>query len=223
MLLRKALIALAALVAALAAPTSLRVAEEAARVPAVALWQLSQGLAPLGAKIAVKPPDDALSAAKSRVSGSCRQKLDDTGPQAAQKTGDAAECSSVQGRRCSSSVDFVEDKNAHAGRKTSASMSLWDLGADWEWCFPKECADTRDLHAIGVYVQRHLLDAFRSDVVPQGMKAALIIDCQGSGGGYVRVEPDGESVYQSAAAQHLPLLGPGLAACLAVWIAKVGF
>merc|ERR1719171_1559645 len=143
-----------------------RITLPAPKPAALALAQLFQPLA-------IKPPGDIVEQAKQQVSE------------------DTYECSYLWGRICASRSAFVEDPATHAKRKATATLSLWDLSASWNWCLPKDCADTPDLYAIGIFAQTHLFEIFDSSVVPEGMKASLTIDCSSNGGGFVYVDPDG--------------------------------
>eukprot|EP00746_Dinoflagellata_sp_MGD_P161275 gnl/MRDRNA2_/MRDRNA2_88358_c0_seq1.p1 gnl/MRDRNA2_/MRDRNA2_88358_c0~~gnl/MRDRNA2_/MRDRNA2_88358_c0_seq1.p1 ORF type:complete len:229 (-),score=46.44 gnl/MRDRNA2_/MRDRNA2_88358_c0_seq1:101-787(-) len=129
----------------------------------------------------------------------------------AQKAEDAPTClNAMSGRVCHSKAIFNEDKQMHKKRNPATQFTVWDLHTNWDWCLPKDCADTDDLRKIAVFMRMRIGELVQPETAPMALQTALLIDCQGSGGGYVFVDHTDKWTFKAAA----PSLLPGIV-CLA--------
>lgn len=105
-----------------------------------------------------------------------------------QKAEDSFQCGQLIGRTCTSRAIFSEDKEWHKKRQPKTQLTIWDLYSEWEWCLPKACADTDDLRKIASFMRMRIGDLVKPETAPLAIQTSLLIDCQGSGGGYAYVD-----------------------------------
>lgn len=123
----------------------------------------------------------------------------------AQKAEDAPTClNAMSGRVCHSKAIFNEDKEWHKKRNPSTQLTVWDLHTTWDWCLPKDCADTEDLRKIGVFMRMRIGEFVQPETAPMALLTSLMIDCKGSGGGYVFVDHTDKWTFQSSALSFFP-------------------
>lgn len=127
-----------------------------------------------------------------------------------QKAEDDPTCLAMKGRVCNSKAIFNEDKEWHEKRNPASQFTVWDLHTNWDWCLPKVCADTDDLRKIAVFMRTRIGEFVQPETAPMALLTSLLIDCKGSGGGYVFVDHNDKWTFESSA----PSLFPGIV-CLA--------
>jgi len=135
-----------------------------------------------------------------------------------QKAEDSASClSAMNARVCHSKAIFNEDKEWHDKRNPATQLTVWDLATNWDWCLPKDCADTDDLRKIAVFMRMRIGEFVQPETAPMALLTSLMIDCQGSGGGYVFVDHHDKWTFKSSS----PSLFPGIMGLAAVLLVSL--
>lgn len=123
----------------------------------------------------------------------------------AQKAEDSFQCiNQAAGRVCHSEAIYSEDPAIHKTRTSETQLTIWDLQTGWDWCLPKDCADTDDLRKIATFMRMRIHDLVKPETSPMAIRTSLMIDCQGSGGGYVYVDWNDKWTFRSSASYLFP-------------------
>lgn len=125
--------------------------------------------------------------------------------QTAQKAEDDNKCLyNMNARVCHSKAIFNEDDDWHEKRAPATQFTVWDLHTNWDWCLPKDCADTDDLRKIAVFMRMRIQEFVQPETAPMALLASLLIDCKGSNGGYVFVDHNDKWTFEASAHSHFP-------------------